>query len=54
MGASGAGKTTLLNVLTCRNTGKLNLKGERLINGTPVDRDMLASISAYIQQSDVR
>ncbi|OXA64289.1 Protein white [Folsomia candida] len=53
MGASGAGKTTLLNVLTCRNTGKLNLSGERLINGTPVDRTMLASISAYIQQSDI-
>ncbi len=53
MGASGAGKTTLLNCLTFRNTGKLKIKGTRLLNGKPVDTDSLARISGYVQQDDL-
>jgi len=53
MGASGAGKTTLLNVLTCRNRGKLQISGNVEVNGFPIDKNVLSSISAYIQQTDV-
>lgn len=53
MGSSGAGKTTLLNCLTFRNVGTLKVKGMRCINGTPVDTDMLARISGYVQQDDL-
>ena len=53
MGASGAGKTTLLNTLTFRNMGKLQVSGERYINGMPVDPDSLARISGYVQQDDL-
>ena len=53
MGASGAGKTTLLNCLTFRNTGKLHVSGQRFINGSPIDIQSLAHMSAYIQQDDL-
>ncbi|CAG7696963.1 unnamed protein product [Allacma fusca] len=54
MGASGAGKTTLLNVLTFRNTRKLNISGDIFVNGVPVkNSEMLSSISAYVQQDDL-
>lgn len=53
MGASGAGKTTLLNCLTFRNTGKLNILGQRYLNGAPVNTDTLARISGYVQQDDL-
>lgn len=53
MGASGAGKTTLLNCLTFRNTGKLNIIGERYLNGSIVNPDSLARISSYNQQNDL-
>lgn len=53
MGASGAGKTTLLNCLTFRNTGTLKITGDRYLNGAPVNRDILARISGYVQQDDL-
>lgn len=53
MGASGAGKTTLLNCLTFRNSGRLKIKGKRLLNGMEVDTDVLARISGYVQQDDL-
>ena len=53
LGASGAGKTTLLNCLTFRNTGKLKVSGQRNINGSAIDTDTLARMSAYIQQDDL-
>ena len=53
MGASGAGKTTLLNVLTFRNTKGLNISGERCVNGQKLSREMLSSVSAYVQQDDL-
>lgn len=53
MGASGAGKTTLLNCLTFRNVSKLEISGERRINGVAVDINKLARTSAYIQQDDL-
>lgn len=53
MGASGAGKTTLLNSLTYRNSGSLQITGQRCINGKPIDRDALARISGYVQQDDL-
>lgn len=53
MGASGAGKTTLLNCLTFRNTGKLQISGERYLNGDKVKTDTLARISGYVQQDDL-
>lgn len=53
MGASGAGKTTLLNCLTFRNTKKLQIIGDRHLNGTVVNPDSLARISSYNQQHDL-
>lgn len=53
MGASGAGKTTLLNCLTFRNSGKLQISGERYLNGSKVNTDSLARISGYVQQDDL-
>jgi ABC-type multidrug transport system ATPase subunit len=54
MGASGAGKTTLLNVLTFKNKGQLKINGEIRINGKNLDDPrQLASISGYVQQSDI-
>jgi len=53
MGASGAGKTTLLNCLTFRNTGNLQIHGQRYLNGASVNTDTLARISGYVQQDDL-
>ncbi|CAL8101454.1 unnamed protein product [Orchesella dallaii] len=53
MGASGAGKTSLLNILTFRNTSSLNISGNRMVNGVPIDAVQLTLISAYIQQDDI-
>lgn len=53
MGASGAGKTTLLNVLTFRNSDKVEVSGVRALNGVPVTSNQLTSISAYVQQDDL-
>ncbi len=53
MGSSGAGKTTLLNCLTFRNSDRLKISGQRLLNGKAVDTDTLARISGYVQQDDL-
>ena len=53
MGASGAGKTTLLNCLTFRNSGNLDILGQRYLNKSTVDPDSLARISGYVQQDEL-
>lgn len=53
MGASGAGKTTLLNSLTFRTSGSLKTCGNRHLNGAPVNSNVLARISGYVQQDDL-
>jgi len=53
MGASGAGKTTLLNCLTFRNSGNLEILGQRYLNKSPVQPDSLARISGYVQQNEL-
>ena len=52
MGASGAGKTTLLNSLLQRNLKGLVVKGEVLVNGQPIGKN-ISSVSAYVQQEDI-
>ncbi|KAL0268268.1 UNVERIFIED_CONTAM: hypothetical protein PYX00_010279 [Menopon gallinae] len=53
MGSSGAGKTTLLNSLTFRTKGHTLVTGSRLINGYPVSRVTMTSLSAYVQQEEL-
>jgi len=53
MGASGAGKTTLLNCLTYRNSGNLEILGQRYLNKAAVQPDSLARISGYVQQNEL-
>ena len=53
MGSSGAGKTILLDSLTLRYSDKVKIKGDRRINGKPVDMETLARISGYVQQEDL-
>uniref|UniRef100_A0A1B6FJA2 ABC transporter domain-containing protein n=1 Tax=Cuerna arida TaxID=1464854 RepID=A0A1B6FJA2_9HEMI len=51
MGPSGAGKTTLLAALSLRVTA--DIMGEVMINGTPVDKDLMVRISGYVPQKDL-
>ena len=53
MGSSGAGKTTLLNALNFRPTFGIKATGDRCINGIPVTADIIATISAYVEQDDL-
>ena len=53
MGSSGAGKTTLLNCLTFRNSGNLEILGQRYLNKSAVQPDSLARISGYVQQNEL-
>ena len=53
MGASGAGKTTLLNCLTFRSSKKMQMIGQRFLNGKKADPDTLARVSGYVQQNDL-
>ena len=54
LGPSGAGKTTLLNALNFRNRGTFYVQGEIRVNGNLIQSsEMIASISGYVQQSDM-
>ncbi|CAG2104560.1 unnamed protein product [Medioppia subpectinata] len=53
MGSSGAGKTTLMNTLTQRNLSEVTVEGSVKMNGKPMDRNLMKSMSAYVQQDDV-
>lgn len=53
MGASGAGKSTLLNCLTYRTMRKLNVSGQRYLNGNVITADSFTRISGYVQQDDL-
>ena len=52
MGASGSGKTTLLNVLTNRNTGRLQIGGQVKVNGVNMGTS-ISKVAAYVQQEDL-
>lgn len=51
LGSSGAGKTTLLAGISYRFRGPL--KGQRLINGTIVDRKTMTKMSCFVPQFDI-
>uniref|UniRef100_A0A7E4V193 ABC transporter domain-containing protein n=1 Tax=Panagrellus redivivus TaxID=6233 RepID=A0A7E4V193_PANRE len=53
MGASGAGKTTLLNTLLHRNLKGLHVEGDILLDGRPIVKGSIGSVSAYVQQEDL-
>lgn len=53
MGASGAGKTTLLNTLLQRNLKGLKIGGDVLLEGRPIRKNSIGSVSAYVQQEDL-
>lgn len=52
MGGSGAGKTTLMDAVLGRKT-QGSLKGERLINGKPLDESTWPSMHGYVEQYDL-
>ncbi|XP_031784100.1 protein white [Nasonia vitripennis] len=51
MGPSGAGKTSLLAAISLRIKGKLS--GEILLNGEPIDADIMTRISGFVPQQDL-
>ena len=46
-----SGKTTLLNILNMRS--HLERKGELMLNGVHVTRNMIQKVTAYVQQDDL-
>lgn len=53
MGSSGAGKTTLLNALTFRSMQGMSVSGLMAANGRRISPDVLTSMTAYVQQTDL-
>ncbi|XP_039289944.1 protein scarlet isoform X1 [Nilaparvata lugens] len=51
MGPSGSGKTTLLATISKRITDQL--QGEILLNGKPLDKDLMMRISGFVPQQDL-
>uniref|UniRef100_A0A146KYL8 Protein scarlet n=2 Tax=Lygus hesperus TaxID=30085 RepID=A0A146KYL8_LYGHE len=51
MGPSGSGKTTLLTAIGQRNSG--DIRGEILLNGRPVTKDMMIKMSCFVPQKDL-
>ena len=52
MGPSGAGKTTLLDVLAQRKTAGKK-EGEILVNGVPIDPEILPHFGGYVEQNNI-
>nr|CAI5860910.1 unnamed protein product [Callosobruchus analis] len=52
MGASGAGKSTLMSVLGYRNSAKLEVEGDILLNGRKT-KDYMKYLSGYMHQEDI-
>ena len=52
MGGSGAGKTTLMDVVAGRKTQGL-IRGDILVNGRHIDKDVWSRVVGYVEQMDV-
>ncbi|XP_032881411.1 ATP-binding cassette sub-family G member 8 [Amblyraja radiata] len=52
IGSSGCGKTSLLDIITCRDAGGKIKSGKILINGTPVNRQLVKKCIAHVRQDD--
>nr|XP_018906580.1 PREDICTED: protein scarlet-like isoform X1 [Bemisia tabaci] len=52
MGASGAGKTTLLSTVSGRSSAN-ERRGEILLNGRPVEPELMLRISGFMPQTDL-
>ncbi|KAK6738175.1 hypothetical protein RB195_020343 [Necator americanus] len=53
MGSSGAGKTTLMNILAFQSSKEVECNGVVMLNGKPMTKHEMRSISAYVQQIDL-
>ncbi|XP_069787159.1 ATP-binding cassette sub-family G member 8 isoform X2 [Narcine bancroftii] len=52
IGSSGCGKTSLLDIITCRDEGGRIKSGKILINGAPVNRQLVKKCIAHVRQDD--
>ncbi|XP_072121064.1 ATP-binding cassette sub-family G member 8 [Mobula birostris] len=52
IGSSGCGKTSLLDIITCRDEGGRSKSGKILINGTPVNKQLVKKCIAHVRQDD--
>ncbi|XP_072906752.1 ATP-binding cassette sub-family G member 8 [Hemitrygon akajei] len=52
IGSSGCGKTSLLDIVTCRDEGGGSKSGKILINGSPVNKQLVKKCIAHVRQDD--